>query len=145
MTNVTWAIMRIGATGSIVDNAHAGGCFVGIDNNGHFHHNVLNQYGEIYNNFNGIDFTSDYYPNWEQVTTFALDVCYKIIHHRLVALDIVLDNTGTPVLIEFNSIPGCYSPWLFQYTVGPAFGVFTDEILDYCKDIINDKPLYKLR
>lgn len=54
--HVMGAIMRIGATGSIVDNAHAGGCFVGIDNNGHFHHNVLNQYGEIYNNFNGIDF-----------------------------------------------------------------------------------------
>ena len=27
-----------------------------------------------------------------------------------------------------------YSSWLFQYTIGTAFGKFTDEIIDYCKD-----------
>ena len=32
--HITGVIMRIGYSGSVVDNAHQGGCFVGIDENG---------------------------------------------------------------------------------------------------------------
>ena len=75
--------MRIGGKGSVVDNAHAGGCYVGINQDGTFCHEVL-------------------------------------------------DKDSNPHLIEFNCM--YYSSWLFQYTTGPAFGPFTQEILEYCKD-----------
>lgn len=130
--HVTGAIMRIGGKGSVVDNAHAGGCYVGINKDGTFCHEVLDQYGRKRSSFNGIDFTNNFkYPNWENVIEFGKSVGNYIPHHRLLALDIALDKLGTPILLEFNI--SYYSMWLFQYTIGPAFDVYTDEILDYCK------------
>lgn len=127
------AIMRIGGLGSVVDNAHAGGCFVGINKDGSFCNSVCNQFGERQVNFNGIDFSNNFnYPNWDKVTAFGKEVCSYVEHHRLLALDIALDKNGAPILIEFNRLPGSFSSWLFQYTVGPAFGEYTDEILSYC-------------
>lgn len=131
--HIIGAVMRIGGVGSVVDNAHAGGCFVGIDKDGSFHHEVMNQYGERQTIFNGIDFINDYqYPNWKVVTKFAKEACKYVPHHRLLALDIVLDKNDEPHLIEFN-IEG-YGAWVFQFAVGPAFGQYTDEIVKYCKD-----------
>lgn len=130
--HVLGAIMRIGGKGSVVDNAHAGGCFVGIHSDGSFCHEVCNQFGQKQTIFNDIDFTKDYYyPNWKEVVEFAESVGTYILHHRLLALDIVLDKDNKPHLIEFN-VEG-FSSWLFQYTVSAAFGEYTNEILDYCK------------
>ena len=39
---------------------------------------------------------------------------------------------NNPHLIEFNI--EAYPSWFFQYIIGTAFGKFTDEIIDYCKD-----------
>ena len=131
--HVVGAIMRIGGKGSVVDNAHAGGCFVGIHSDGTFCHEVYNQYGQKRSSFNDTDFTQEYhYPNWEEVIEFAKSVGNHILHHRLLALDIMLDKNNKPHLIEFNI--ESFSAWLFQYTIGAAFGDFTDEILTYCKN-----------
>lgn len=130
--HVTSAIMRIGGKGSVVDNAHAGGCYVGINLDGTLCHEVLDQYGRRSENFNGVDFTQNFiYPRWNEVTEFARSVGKYVPHHRLLALDIVLDKNNNPRLIEINCL--YYSSWLFQYTIGPAFGKFTDEILEYCR------------
>lgn len=130
--HVTGAIMRIGGKGSVVDNAHAGGCYVGIHSDGTFCHEVLDQYGQKRTSFNDVDFANDYkYPNWERVIEFAKSVGQYVPHHRLLALDIVLDKDNEPHLIEFNVL--YYSSWLFQYTTCSAFGIYTDEILEYCK------------
>lgn len=135
--HVIGAIMRIGGRGSVVDNAHAGGCYVGIHPDGSFCHEVCNQYGQKQSTFNDIDFTKDYqYPNWNEVIEFAKSVGKQVLHHRLLALDIVLDKNDNPHLIEFN-VEG-YSSWLFQYTVGVAFGLYTDEIINYCKKKQNE-------
>ena len=129
--HVTAAIMRIGKKGSVVDNAHAGGCYVGIHSDGTFCHEVLDQYGRKSTVFNDIDFSNNYrYPNWEKVIEFGESVGKYVPHHRLIALDIVLDEDGNPHLIEFNVLG--YSTWLFQYTTNAAWGDYTDEILEYC-------------
>ena len=130
--------MRIGGKGSVVDNAHAGGCYVGIHSDGSFCKEVLDQFGVKRTVFNGIDFSlgSYVYPNWGKVIEFAKSVGKYVPHHRLIALDIVLDRDNEPHLIEFNI--EAYSSWLFQYTIGTAFGEYTDEILDYCKENIAD-------
>lgn len=136
--HITGAIMRIGGKGSVVDNAHAGGCYVGIHSDGCLCKEVLDQFGVKRTVFNGIDFSlgSYVYQNWGNVIEFAKSVGKFVPHHRLIALDIVLDRDNNPHLIEFNI--EAYSPWLFQYTIGTAFGEYTDEILDYCKAHQND-------
>lgn len=130
--HITGAIMRIGGKGSVVDNAHAGGCYVGIHEDGTFCHEVLDQYGVRRTIFNDIDFSKDYtYPYWNEVISFAKSIGKYVPHHRLLALDIVLTKEGKPQLLEFNIL--YYSSWLFQYTTAAAFGKFTDEIIEYCK------------
>ena len=131
------AIIRIGANGSLVDNAHAGGGYVGIKvEDGTLCNKVLNQYGESQTVFNGIDFTKEHkIPNWDKVLEFAKYIGQNVPHHRLLALDIMVDKSGTPRLIEFNCEG--YSMWLFQFTMGPALGKYTDEIIEYCKNNID--------
>ena len=64
----------------------------------------------------------------------------SIPHLRLLALDIMIDASGKPRLIEFNSSD--YSMWLFQFTTHGAFGDYTEEIIRYCSDAGNNNPLY---
>ncbi len=135
--HVPSAIIRIGANGSLVDNAHAGGGYVGIKvEDGTLCNKVLNQHGESQIVFNGIDFSKKHQiPNWDKVVDFAKYIGENIPHHRLLALDIMIDKAGEPRLIEFNC--EAYSMWLFQFTMGPALGDYTDEIIEYCKNNID--------
>lgn len=127
------AIVRIGKNGSVVDNAHAGGMFVGVDKDGCLGKFVCNQYGEKDFLFNGIDFSENDYkiPNYDKVKTFAEKVATALPHLRLFALDIMLDENNEPILLEYNI--RAYSVWLFQFTGNVGLGEFTDEIIDYCK------------
>jgi hypothetical protein len=126
------AIMRIGAKGNCIDNAHGGGMFVGVDKNGKIGKFVCNWLGETKEIFNNIDFKNNEYiiPNWDKVCLFAINLSNKIIHHNLVAFDIALNENEQPILIESNI--GGFSAWLFQFTNGSAFGEYTDEIMEYC-------------
>lgn len=128
------AIIRIGKDGSLVDNAHAGGMFVGVDKDGILGKYCCNQYGETVPIFNGIDFSSTTYqiPNYERVKEFAEKVASALPHQRLLALDVMLDENDNPVLLEYNI--RAFSVWLFQFTNGAGFGEFTDEIIEYCKE-----------
>lgn len=128
---VTRAIIRIGGKDALVDNAHAGGGYVGINPDGSLCHRVLNQYGASCTEFNDIDFTQQHtIPHWDRVVDFAKYIGANVPHHRLLALDIMLDKAGNPHLIEFNC--KAYSMWLFQFTTGGALGDYTDEIIEYC-------------
>lgn len=137
--HVTQAVMRIGRKGSIVDNGCAGGMFVGIDKtNGSLLHNVCSEQGFTSTEFNGIDFKCEYkVPHWADIVRFAETVCQYIPNQRLFALDVALRSDGKPCLLEYN-LTG-FSIWLFQYVVGPAFGEYTDEIIDYCKSRLDKR------
>ena len=136
------AIIRIGGKGSLVDNAHAGGAYVGIDEkSGRLYDKVLDQYGRVRTVFNDIDFTKEHrIENWDGILEFAKMIGSNIPHLRLLALDIMLDASGKPRLVEFNSSD--YSMWLFQFTTHGAFGSYTDEIIRYCSESANFNPLY---
>lgn len=139
MTNecvVPSAIMRIGGKGCITDNAHMGGGYVAIIPDGTLGKKVLNQFGQYVTTFNDVDFRQGLYkiPNYDKVKKFAEEVGKHVLHHRLLALDIMLDKKGNPRLIEFNTgQSGSYCMWLFQFAGMPPFGEYTDEILDYCR------------
>ena len=135
--HVPSAIIRIGGKGSVVDNAHAGGCYVGILSDGTLDKKVLNQYGTVITEFNDIDFTKEYQiPYWDRIVGFAKEIGKCIPHHRLLALDLMLDEKGNPKVIEFNC--EYYSMWLFQFASSSAFGEYTDEIIEYCKEHLDE-------
>lgn len=131
-THVINSIMRIGAKGNCIDNAHGGGMFVGIDKNGKIGKYACNWLGEKKSIFNNIDFENNEYiiPKFKDICQFAIDLSDKIIHHNLIAFDIALNEKEQPILIESNI--GGFSAWLFQFTNGSAFGKYTDEIMEYC-------------
>lgn len=127
------AIIRIGKAGSIVDNAHSGGLFVGVDETGTLGKYACDQYGNRYDKFNGVNFKDNTYtiPNFDKVIKFSEEIAKKVLHARLLAQDICIEENGEPKLVEFNI--GAFSAWLFQFTSGTAFGEYTQEIIDYCK------------
>ena len=69
-------------------------------------------------------------PDIDKVWDFAKEVTKAIPHMRLFQLDIAIDKDNNPRLIEYNV--RAFSPWLYQFTTGPALGDCTDEILQYC-------------
>lgn len=133
--HVLAAVMRVGKNGAFVDNAHAGGMFVGIDvNSGEVGKKLFDQYGNSCDQWNGLDYTvKKYIPCWADVIKLAKDVSSKVKHHRLLALDLAIDINGKPILIEYN-LRG-FSYWLFMFTNQKPLGDFTDEIIDFCKKV----------
>lgn len=127
------AILRVGAEGKSVDNAHAGGMFCGISSDGVLGKYMCDYLGNKKSIFNGVDYSNSFFciPNYDNVKEFAKEVAGKVLHHRLLALDIMLNNEGIPKLIEVNV--GGFSAWLFQYTNGSAFGEYTDEVITFLK------------
>lgn len=135
------AIMRIGGKGSLLDNAHAGGAFIGIREDGRLCNKVLDQYGKSDTVFNDIDFSVERrIKDWDKVVSFAKEIGSRVPHMRLLALDIMIDSEGNPRLIEFNCCN--YSMWLFQFTTHGAFGMYTEEIIEYCKGRKDDVRLF---
>lgn len=137
-TEVINTIVRIGKEGSLVDNAHAGGVFVGVNDNGKLGEYCCNQYGEKIRFFNGIDFAKEslVIPNYGKIKEFACKVGDAMLHQHLVALDVMLNEEEEPILIEYN-IRG-FSVWLFQFTNGVGFGKYTNEIIEYCTEHRNE-------
>ena len=132
--HVLRSLIRIGKNGSFVDNAHAGGVFVGIDDNGKLGNYCCDQFGKKSDTFNGINFSSEnlIIPSYGAIKKFAEEVGSRIPHLRLLGLDIMLDKNNKPILIEYNV--KAFSPWLFQFSSGTLFREYTDEIIEYCRD-----------
>lgn len=131
--HVVSGVMRIGGRGSFLDNAHAGGRFIGINvSNGCLGDTTYDYRGTRQEVFNGIDFGQQKFeiPHWDTIEQFAKKVSSLILHMRFLALDIAIDINGRPVLIEFNCQQS--SLWLAMYTNQPPFGDYTDEIIEYC-------------
>ena len=126
-------VLRVGFKGEENDGTHGNGKIIGIDNDtGKLSHEVLDYNGNIQTEFNGVDYKNDYYiPNFELIKEKAIKVAEKVIHHRLLAFDIMLDSDNCPIVFEFNI--DYYSMWISQFTGYAAFGLFTDEIVEYTK------------
>lgn len=136
---VTGALIRIGKSGEVVDNAHAGGCFVGINlESGNLLHYACDQYGTKYETWNGISFSENHViPHWSKVKEFAAKIASYNRHSRLLALDLTVDKMGVPRVIEIN-IEG-FAYWVFQFCGQDVFNGEVQSVIDYCnKKLLKD-------
>lgn len=123
-------IMRIGRGGKNLDNAHAGGIFIAVDDNGILHSTAFSEFNEQYAQHPDTHVVFDSYviPNLDKLLSAA-----KRMHALLPQLgcyhwDFTLDEAGYPILLEANSFNG--SIWLAQMAHGKGvFGNKTPEIL----------------
>lgn len=129
--HLIWCGIRIGAEGMIVDNNHAGGLIFGIDENGKIASYGIDQHGNKYSVFNGINFKEREFiiPRYEDIVMFAKNISLHLFPHRFIAFDISLDESEKPIIIEYN-LRG-YGGWAAQFSGSPMFGDKTDEILAY--------------
>lgn len=100
------AYLRMGISGSVVDNLGAGGIYVGIDlSSGKLHkiaRNKIEMGGMVYNKHpdSGVEFEGFTIPYFTEVKTLACQAARQI-SERLVGWDIGIAANG-PVLIEGN-------------------------------------------
>ena len=141
------AIMRIGQGGNYVDNAHAGGMFIAIENDGTLHETAFTEFKTEYKMHPDSKLI---YKNYKielfpKVLETAIKMHSLIPQVGIVNWDFTIDENGEPVLIEANLKAG--SIWLFEMAWGKGpFGDKTAEILrwiNYMKHIkVEDIPKY---
>lgn len=137
----TPSIMRIGQGGANVDNAHAGGMFIAIDNDGTLHREAFTEFRSAFTE----------HPNTHVVyENYKIDLFPKVLEaavkcHSLIPQlgsinwDFTIDQDGEPVLIEANIVGG--SVWLFEMAHGCGiFGEKTPEILRWLRKMNETKP-----
>lgn len=135
------AIMRIGVGKSNVDNAHAGGIFIAVSDNGDLFPRAYTEFGERYTSHpdSGILFDGYHIAGFEKVIKTARRMHAAIPQLGVINWDLTIDKDGEPVLIEANCRFG--SVWLVEMAHGSgAFGDRTAEVLRWLKLMKDCRP-----
>ena len=130
------AIMRIGRGGANVDNAHAGGIFIAINDDGCLHKMAFTEFKEVFLKHpdTGIVFDGYKIDNFPRVLISAKKCHAMLPQFGCVNWDFTINENGSPVLIEANVRAG--SIWLVEIAHGKgAFGEDTAEILKWLRVI----------
>lgn len=133
-------ILRIGQGGGIVDNAHAGGMFIGIKDNGVLCDTAYTEFQTRYDKHpdSGIKFKGYKIPQITKIIESAKILHAKIPQLGIISWDFTLNEKNEPVLIEINSRSG--GIWVIQMAHGCGpFGDNTADILKFIskKDIVS--------
>lgn len=126
---VLGAAIRFGGKGSFRDNACSGGGFCKINEDGHLDDNIY-RYRQFKKGSLKLDkrIESLIIPQYDKMVE-----CCKALHHclpycDLVGWDITEDEDGDLILIEYNYAADSEFLQIFN---GPAFGEYTDELMDH--------------
>ena len=126
------AIMRIGQGGNYLDNAHAGGLFIALDQSGLLHETAFTEFNTQYRRHpdSQVVFRNYQISNFEKVIDSAIRMHMHMPQIGCVNWDFTIDENEIPVLIEANL--KCGSIWLIEMAHGTgAFGENTAEILKW--------------
>ena len=134
-------ILRVGRTGNYRDNAHAGGLFVAVSNDGEIISNGKTEFGEdveIHPD-SKIRFKGYRIKNVNKILIAAKKVASLFPRVGVIDWDFILDEKGDPVCLEANMFYG--SVWLIQMSHGVS--VFGDNTAKILQIIRNNKRLYE--
>lgn len=123
-------VLRIGSGGGEVDNAHAGGMFVAIEDDGTLKGNAMTEFMNVFERHpdSGIVFDGYKVHGYPKVVEAALKMQGMLPELGTVAWDLTLGESGEPVLIEANFIFGGF--WIIQCAHACApFGERQPEVL----------------
>lgn len=123
-------IIRVGVAGGRIDNASAGGIFVGVNQNGWLKNIAYNDYGERFmvHPTTNVHFEDHHVPNYDKLIQLAEQLHNRfIVFSKLISWDFAIDVSGSPILIEMNATLGGIS--FHQMCNGPLFGDITEEVI----------------
>ncbi len=128
---VLYSVMKIGAKGAVIDNAYQGGLICRVKENGlldkyayDFKQTLRTDKGE-----DGLVFEDYEIPCFDHIIEKAKQYHEKLPLIPLIGWDFTVDDQNRAVLIEFNAPSGIEE---HQLAVGPAWGMYTAEILSKC-------------
>lgn len=128
-------VLRIGTNNSYLDNAHAGGLFVAVNDNGTIVSNGKNEFGYNLDTHpqSKLQFEGYQIKNIRKIIETAYKLHLQMPHIGIIDWDIALDKDEDPVLIEANVWGG--SLWLFQMAHGcSCFGDNTEKVLQLLRN-----------
>ncbi len=122
------AVVRIGNSGSRVDNFSSGGVGCGVRPDGHLNSCGYTQKGEKYDvHPNGFIFSEGFVPNFDKALEAVKRCHMRVPMFGVASWDIAIDEDGEPVLIEYNV--GGAGIDIHQYNNGPLYGKYRDRII----------------
>ena len=137
----TPSFMRIGIGESKVDNAHAGGLFIGIGDDGDLEPVAFTEFKKAFlaHPDTGIKFDGYKIIDFPKALNAAKKLHALIPQIGVYSWDFTIDSEGIPVLIEVNTRKG--GIWANQKAWGKSlFGDDTEEILEFLRDKEKDMP-----
>lgn len=113
--------LRVGRNGNRLDNAHANGIFVGCTDDGHLKRWAFSEFQERFEEHpdTGTKFENYYIPEVPQILECAKQMQARLTQLRIISWDMSLDEHGTVVLIEINTIG--QTCWFPQMANGEPF------------------------
>jgi len=133
--------MRIGSGGSYLDNAHAGGMFIAVDDDGTLHKTAFTEFKTEYTKHpdTGIVFEGYKIEGFKRVIEAAIKMHENLLQVGSINWDFTIDEKGDPLLIEANI--GCGSIWMSEMSHGKGcFGNKTAEALDWLRFMNSISP-----
>ncbi len=122
------AVVRIGNSGSRVDNFSSGGVGCGVRPDGHLNDCGYTQKGERYDvHPNGFVFSDGFVPNFDKALEAVKRCHMHVPMFGVASWDIAIDEDGEPVLIEYNV--GGAGIDIHQYNNGPLYGKYRERII----------------
>ena len=106
--HLLFAAMRLGKSGSVIDNFHSGGLIVPIDmKKGTLVGMAATQEGETFEHHpdTGIKFDGYFLPYWKELVALTAEATQKVPSIRFVGWDLAITPTG-PVLVAGTPTPG---------------------------------------
>lgn len=129
-------IMRIGKGGACVDNAHAGGIFIAVEDDGTLHEWAITEFNDKFTEHpdSHLVFAGYQISLVKDVIAAAYRMHNMIPQVGAINWDFSINEEGKPILIEANINGG--GVWLFQMAHGRgAFGDETAEVLQWLRKV----------
>lgn len=141
---VLYAAIRIGRKGQAIDNESAGGISTKINTDGtlcKFAYGAPGQ-DKIEMTDSGIKLEGYKVPSFDKVIAVVKEQHLNLPFQDLVGWDICIDEAGDPIMLEWNT-----TPELSQSAVGPAFGDYTEMVIQDAMSRPNSRmgdPTYRM-
>ncbi|MEX2347523.1 MAG: sugar-transfer associated ATP-grasp domain-containing protein [Balneolaceae bacterium] len=131
--NVLSAVLRMGRTGSIVDNLSSGGLTIGIDKSGYTRNFLFDKNFQRYEHTHpdsNVTISSKKIPGFKAMMELTKELHKKVPFIGLVSWDMAIDSEGNIIVLEMNIKEQGIN--LHQLNNGELFGSRTDEVLREC-------------
>ena len=127
--NCAPVVLRMGGGTSHLDNAHAGGIFVGVFDNGDLRPQAFSEYGEkhFFHPYSKIQFNGYHIRGIRDVCNAAIECHKKFPILGMISWDMTIDKYGRVTVIEANMFG--QGIWISQIAHGKGvFGENTDKM-----------------